>query len=250
MLALAGQDLTNYFPIPLSSACPDLVDNQNLELLYKTFSPVVSSAVHTSGKLQPASNTALNNANWYSRQLVPALRRYHKGPLVYKRGNFSKTGSEDDENRKRDWAMINGRIYDLSDYLYTVKRNPEATLYQYLASEVVTLFEGRAGQDISDQIEELDTISAEDKQRTLDCINTLFFVGYPDPRELPRCELQPYMLLAFAALIVTVILIKVRLLASFLSFSCSVTVSCSSSIRHETRSRASGQVCHSASAVL
>jgi hypothetical protein len=38
---LVGQDLTNYFPLPLVLACPDLVTESALELTYKNFMPVV-----------------------------------------------------------------------------------------------------------------------------------------------------------------------------------------------------------------
>jgi chitin synthase len=209
MLALAGQDITNYFPIPLTTACPNLVTNENLALSYKTFQPVVSMGIHYSGHLQPATNTALNDENWYFRSLLPAMRRYHKGPLVWSRSNITKSGSTDDELKQKTWATYNHRIYDLTDYMWTLQANPDAKLYQFLNPDIVAIFQGQSGGDITAKLDALD-ISDEDRQNTMQCIERLFFVGYPDPRELPRCRIQPYSLLGFSALIVLIVLVKVR----------------------------------------
>ena len=52
MIEFAGQDLTKYFPVPMTIACSGLVKNQQLALLRANFTPVVDYAIHTSGPLQ------------------------------------------------------------------------------------------------------------------------------------------------------------------------------------------------------
>lgn len=86
MLQFAGQDLTNYFPPPMTVACPGLVSNTNLELRHANFTPILDYAIHRSGPLQPAANTQLRQITWYKDRLLPDLKQYYKGSLVYSRG--------------------------------------------------------------------------------------------------------------------------------------------------------------------
>lgn len=44
------------------------------------------------------------------------MRKYYKGPLVWSKGKVS-----DEANKAgRQWAIVNGSVYDLTDYFYTV----------------------------------------------------------------------------------------------------------------------------------
>ena len=61
----AGQDLTNYFPPPMTYACPGLVTNDDLSLMRANFTPLDAYAVHTSGKLQTIPGTRLQDDDWY-----------------------------------------------------------------------------------------------------------------------------------------------------------------------------------------
>lgn len=67
----------------MTVACPGLVTNNQLQLLYANFTPLVDYAVHTSGPLQTIPNTALDHVDWYNSQLQPALQQYYKGSFVY-----------------------------------------------------------------------------------------------------------------------------------------------------------------------
>ena len=83
MLQFAGQDLTNYFPMPMTLACPNLVTNNQLSLMRANFTPVVDYAVHTSGAQQATQNTKLDDGNWYVDRLQPDIQQYYKGSFVY-----------------------------------------------------------------------------------------------------------------------------------------------------------------------
>lgn len=81
LLQLAGQDLTQYFPVPLSLGCAGLV-NSSIQLRVKNTTVTIPQAVHLSGSAQPATGTKLDDPNWYTKTYLPRIRNYLKGPLV------------------------------------------------------------------------------------------------------------------------------------------------------------------------
>ena len=81
--ALAGQDLTEYFPPPLALACSGLVSQATLELTAKNFTPLAPTAIHKSGGNQATPGTALDNSNWYTATFLPKMQEYRKGSLVW-----------------------------------------------------------------------------------------------------------------------------------------------------------------------
>jgi chitin synthase len=84
---VAGQDLTYYFPPPLVLACQNLVTDPQLALVYKNFTVLVPTAVHTSGAMQTTPNTKLDNPSWYTQVFQPSIQQFYKGPLVWKRSD-------------------------------------------------------------------------------------------------------------------------------------------------------------------
>jgi chitin synthase len=93
--ALAGQDLTGYFPVPLTLACPDLVDDAGLKIESQTFNPITQIAVHTSGSQQSVQGTALDASDWYTARFLPKIKQYRKGPLVIASSKLKSEGSND-----------------------------------------------------------------------------------------------------------------------------------------------------------
>jgi chitin synthase len=84
---VAGQDLTNYFPPPLVLACQNLLTDPQVTLVYQNFTPLVPTAVHTSGALQSIPHTKLDNPDWYTQVFQPSMLQFYKGPLVWKRSD-------------------------------------------------------------------------------------------------------------------------------------------------------------------
>jgi chitin synthase len=205
MLEFAGQDLTNYFPPPMILACPGLVDNADLGLMRANFTPLVQYAVHTSGKLQTIPNTKLDADDWYTAQLTPALQQYYKGSFVYDKAYVASEA----EGSSRQWAIYNKKVYDLSDYLYTVQyfsgsSGTDLPNYDFLNSDLTKLFQTNAGQDITKAMNNvLAKMPAENVTATMNCLNTAFYYGEMDFRKTPRCTVQNYLLLAFSVIIMT-----------------------------------------------
>lgn len=78
---LAGQDLSYYFPPPLSLACPNLVNDPNMVLTAKNFTALVTQAVHDNGT--PQTSPALSQSTWYTKTFLPTMKQFQKGSLVW-----------------------------------------------------------------------------------------------------------------------------------------------------------------------
>ena len=92
---LPGQDLTHYFPVPLSLGCPGLVSNQQIVLTYKNFTPEITTAIHTSGSLAVSPNSNLAQDNWYTAVFQPKIRQYYKGPVVWSKKELNKQATDE-----------------------------------------------------------------------------------------------------------------------------------------------------------
>ncbi|KAH9468950.1 hypothetical protein Pst134EA_009475 [Puccinia striiformis f. sp. tritici] len=200
MLSLAGQDLTNYFPVPLKLACPNvLVDTVNLQ--FENWTATVPNAVHVSGSGQVVKASALGNEKWYTEKFLPFMTNFYKGPIVYTRKLIA--GLADN----RAVGIYNGGVYDLSDYFYTYNtqnRNPQ---FQYIEKSITDLFQQQPGKDITKEINGL-PMSDADKSASLTCLRNLFYLGDIDFRELPSCTVSNYILLAFTILIAAAVVAK------------------------------------------
>jgi chitin synthase len=96
MQELAGQDLTQYFPVPLSTGCPGLVSDTTLAMQAANFTIEVQTAVHTSGFLQANQGTKLDSQTWYPDVFLKAMNNYHKGPLVFTSGEVNELAFAED----------------------------------------------------------------------------------------------------------------------------------------------------------
>jgi chitin synthase len=96
---LAGQDLTNYFPPPLVLACQGLVTNTQVGLTYANFTPLIPSALHTSGGLQSNPNTKLAKSDWYTNYFLRTMKKFYKGPVVFDKGALWSGANDPDTPR-------------------------------------------------------------------------------------------------------------------------------------------------------
>lgn len=74
-----------------------------------------------------------------------------------------------------------------------------------MSSDLVQLFSGKAGQDISNLITPSLLGSAEVVARQKICLRNLFFIGKVDHRNSVQCQFSRYILLALSILMVSVI---------------------------------------------
>ena len=105
----------------------------------------------------------------------------------------------------------------MTDYLYTVdyyssSSGTDLPNYSFLNSDITTLFSASAGQDITSSMQKvLNGMSTDDVDKTMQCLNSAFYVGELDFRKTPRCTVQNYLLLAFSIVIMATIASKCKL---------------------------------------
>jgi chitin synthase len=201
MLPLAGLNLDAYFPPPLSRACPGLNVDESVQLQHNDTSAILyPTAVHTSGpRYQTVQNSALYQWDWYSDVFLQKIKDYYKGELVVSKGSIKSQANND----QRQWVIIHQRIYDLTDYFYTLDLMNDFGTYKFLPDEVTTLIQNNPGSDITSQ---WGTNAAF--QNSLNCMDNAFFVGKVDFRDTPKCQVNNWILLAFTIILGAVILIK------------------------------------------
>ncbi|KAL1621729.1 hypothetical protein SLS56_009033 [Neofusicoccum ribis] len=205
MEPLMGKNLDAYIVPPIALACPNLKINSTIGvLMFNDTSATTDSpqAVHTSGERnQPDTTTALHEDDWYTKRFLPKMKEYYKGPLVWTKNKIKKQGN----NIDRQWAIIDEKVYDLTNYFYTQDTYDSDTTYEYLDSKVENLFKSNPGGDITDDWNELDESV---RLPNMQCIENMFYVGEIDFRDSARCQVNNYILLAFTIILCAVILIK------------------------------------------
>lgn len=207
MLPFAGMNMDEYFQPPLVQACPGLGIVQTTALTANT-SVTQPDGLHTSGYYQGDTTSGLADVNWYWSTFLPTMKEYYKGDLVTSKGDIKKNG----ENGYNNWALLNGKLYDLTDYFYTQTLQNNLAAYSFLDSTLSDLFKKNPGTDITDDYNSaLKAANQTEKANilnSLNCLDQVFYAGIPDFRQSARCQVNNYILLVFTILICTVILVK------------------------------------------
>ncbi|KAH9919697.1 chitin synthase [Fomitopsis serialis] len=191
---LAGQDLTYYFPPPLTLACPNLVTNEALSLTAPTNWTETS---FTSSKL--------HQDNWYTTIFQPKINQYKIGAY----SAASSSSSDNSASDQRYWAIWDNSVYDLSAYFQTLTNNDNSNTFTFLDSDLSGLWQSTPGQDISKDIASvLATMNSSYAEDNVRCIKNMFYWGEMDFRSTPRCQVQNIMLIVFSAIIMSSMAIK------------------------------------------
>ncbi|KAI7538478.1 chitin synthase, partial [Hortaea werneckii] len=202
MEPFGGTDVSEYIVPPLTLACPGLVDDDTLYLQTNN-TLLYPQAEHTSGPIrQPDTTTKLHNANWYTEDFLPRMKEYYKGDLVYKRSKVKKDG----EDNSHMWFIIDEKIYDLTNYFYTLDMMNDLDMYSFFSEDVADLVQRNPGQDITKQWEE--KLNYTTRMNSLNCLNNMFYIGRTDFRDSARCQVNNYILLAFTIVLCATILVK------------------------------------------
>ncbi|TVY73545.1 Chitin synthase, partial [Lachnellula suecica] len=207
MQPFGGLILDEYFPPPLWIACPGIVDDYTVVLQPNT-TVEYSNGVHTSGNTSAYATSALYDNNWYATTFLPKIEEYYKGDLVVKKSTVDSQGQ--DENRY--WFILNGVIYDLTDYFSTMSYYSNLAKYNFLDPTVVSIIEGNAGEDITStwnsNFEKANATQQVVLTNTLNCFDNVFRYAIPDFRDTVKCKINGWILLAFTIILCAVILAK------------------------------------------
>jgi len=201
MQPFAGTDVSEYIVPPLSNSCayvtdPSIIMQANNTITYP-------NALHSSGPIyQTNPNTKLHDINWYYTTFKPKMKEFYKGDLVYTKKDVNAQG----QNDQRYWFILNNKIYDLTDYFYTLQLENNLASFNWLPDDVVQLIQSNPGQDISSQWSS--QINSTTQYYTQQCLDNVFYAGIPDFRDSARCQVNNYILLVFTIILCAVILTK------------------------------------------
>ncbi|KAI4262961.1 MAG: hypothetical protein L6R42_001868 [Xanthoria sp. 1 TBL-2021] len=202
MQPFAGMNLDPYFPPPLTTACRGLVTNEIIKLEpNNTEALLYLNAVHQSGPTyQSDPRTELHNIRWYDQKFLPKMREYYKGELVTERSNVTAQGQG---LVPRQWVILRGTVYDLTDYYHTISLKGPDPLFTWLPEDVSDLIQSNPGNDITDKWKNTANFT-----KAFGCIDNVFNKGKLDFRQSAKCQVNNYILLAFTIILCTVILVK------------------------------------------
>ncbi|KAL8882029.1 MAG: hypothetical protein Q9198_000894 [Flavoplaca austrocitrina] len=202
MQPFAGMNLDPYFPPPLTTACRGLVTDESVKLEpNNTEALLYPNAVHDSGPFyQSDPRTELHNIRWYDQKFLPRMREFYKGELVVERSNVTAQGQG---LVPRQWVILRGTVYDLTDYYHTLERQGILPAYNFIPEDVSDLIKRNPGTDITDQWKNTANFT-----KAFGCIDNVFNKGKLDFRKSAKCQVNNYILLAFTIILCTVILVK------------------------------------------
>ena len=199
MQPFAGMNLDEYFVPPLTTACGSLVKSEFVQLTPNN-TVLYPNGLHTSGPTyQPNPKTALHDIHWYDKVFLKKIKNYYKGDLVTERSNITAQGRDDGRN----WVILHGKVYDLTDYFHTVDLKGSDALYTWLPADVSDLIKNNPGADITSQWKDTTNFT-----NAYGCMENVFYTGRLDFRKSPKCQVNNYILLAFTIILCTVILVK------------------------------------------
>ncbi|KAJ2047027.1 hypothetical protein IW146_001826 [Coemansia sp. RSA 922] len=214
-----GRDLSSIFPLQLSFVCPFAGMDPRLAVQPK---PVLYSEAYYHDQRWWRHPTD-KGYNYYQYRLMRIMRQnYAKGhiavdpDLVRKQAAGTAKGTTLGQNLAR--CIINGEVFDLTDYIasngapYVVvpdgQSNSSSFNRQFLDSNVVTMFEEKRGQDISEQWNNYFGTNRNMRNLHYQCLRGAFYVGKVDQRKSARCYAANYLLLAGSIALVSVIFFK------------------------------------------
>jgi chitin synthase len=207
MKPFAGLDLTEYFQPPLTVACPGLVTDETVKLQANT-TITMSQGDHYSGPQSSDPTSALHSINWYGQVFLPKIKEYYHGDLVTDKSTISSEG----QNENHYWFLLRGNLYDLTDYYHTLSTMGTATGYTFIDDGLSTIIKNNPGADITGLWEKHYEIANSTQQalisNTENCFNNVFYAGIPDFRNSVKCQVNNWILLAFAVILCAVIVMK------------------------------------------
>ena len=226
LLDYAGMDISNLFPVQVSALCQgkDGKVNEMVTLDYKNTN--FSGSVITVDRLREQNavyhdfryGSGDPRYDWYLEQMTILKANFKKGTVGYS-PQYIKTlaeGENEGNSKRRSVASINGRVYDLTEYLsdglhWGPKEGEDPPkdqdLRRFMSPSVEELFQLRSGEDITQYWNSL-TLDTAEKERMERCLDYLFFVGNVDTRNSTRCQFAEYLVLAISILLACVIAFK------------------------------------------
>ncbi|KAJ2688564.1 hypothetical protein IWW39_002115 [Coemansia spiralis] len=215
MLAMyAGLDVNASFPITARAACPKLVSDK-ADPFYQMVFPVTGSTSNIDQEtaflfkhsaLTDPRSKVLSNQRFYFDSFVPTMKKFKKGGVVWKYDWINSMYKE----QSQAWRVIGKEVFNLQPYIdaisYAGNTNKK---YNILDARFLSIVQqgGFGSADITNDWNGI-TWDPATRDTNYDCIKSLFYVGTVDDRQSVRCLFTNYMLVAFACVLMLVVLVK------------------------------------------
>ncbi|KAJ1730504.1 hypothetical protein LPJ61_002974 [Coemansia biformis] len=214
-----GRDLSGLFPLQLSFVCPFANIDPSLATQDK---PVLYSDAyfHDHRWWRDQDNKGYN---YYQYRLMRIMRQnYAQGSIAVDpdivRQEAAGTAKGTDSGRNLARCIINGEVFDLTDYIasngapFVVvpdgQSNSSSFNRQFMDTNVINMFEEKRGQDITEVWNAYFGSNTNMRNLHYQCLRGAFYVGKVDQRKSTRCYAANYLLLAGSIVLVSIIFFK------------------------------------------
>lgn len=111
----------------------------------------------------------------------------------------------------RIWGVYEDKLYDLTDYVFSMNLFSNTPTYNFLDPDLVAIFKQRSGQDITQPMNQvLATMDPSTRAAHTACLENVFLAGAPDFRKTPRCQVQNYLLIIASGVLMASIAVKCK----------------------------------------
>ncbi|KAG8727907.1 hypothetical protein FRC12_022149 [Ceratobasidium sp. 428] len=201
ILAYGGTDVSKLFPVQVSALCNGVTGSVSPWVILDSSNQtaVVDAKYHD---FRAFTNDP--RGDWYYESMVQMRYQYRKGFMGYQPNEIKNMA-----RNKRSVVIIDGMVYEMTGFspgrrAPEGQQAPQNTDVNFMAQEVINMFNQYSGQDASKIIGQLglqpDVLS---RQRT--CLRNLFLIGKVDHRNSPQCLFATNILLALSILMVSII---------------------------------------------
>lgn len=214
LLKYAGIDATSLFPVQVSALCQGKSGEIDPTVLADYAPTNISGAASVISSTDQNAKyhdfryfTNDSRPDWFYERMSYLRGNHFKGHLGYTYEYLETLAS-----KSQYIAILDGHIYDFTDYLKGGRRTvppdgeevPDDADVNFMDDLVVSLFQQRAGQDITKYWQEL-SLDPASRDRMWKCLNNLFFVGKLDTRNSTQCLFSQYFLLAISIMLACII---------------------------------------------
>ncbi|KAJ1957655.1 hypothetical protein GGI12_004964, partial [Dipsacomyces acuminosporus] len=213
----AGKDINATFPIPLSVACPTLATKvdpkKSVYYPIRGASPDIdddSVRMFTHFTTRDPFSKVLKDPAFYFTTALEKMKPLKKGGIVWKFDWINQFYKDSGQF----WRVIDKEVFNLKAYFDGVKYGSNLAVngnnvYSFLDQKFENIVtQGTyASADITDSWSKIEW-SPQERQEHYNCIKNLFYVGKVDDRQSVRCLFTNYMLVAFACVLMAVVLVK------------------------------------------
>ncbi|KAJ2860651.1 hypothetical protein GGH94_005386 [Coemansia aciculifera] len=140
------------------------------------------------------------------RQYVWTMNDFKKGGVVWKYDWINDMYKE----QSKAWRVIGKEVFNFQPYVEAINYASNTNKkYNILDSKLLSIIQqdGYGSADITNDWNGI-TWNAATRDTNYECIKNLFYVGQVDDRQSVRCLFTNYMLVAFACVLMLVVLVK------------------------------------------